>query len=117
MKGLILRKTMQNFPVLMKQHHLKMILGGSMKLIQWRTFQYSLIACSLYHVYHVFSLFTRYALVLSVSGLSLILTLLIWPNKKISVFRETDLKILGRVGTHIFLIIFLLEKKIQFYAF
>ena len=26
----------------------------------------------------------------------------IWPNKKISVFRVTDLKNLGRVGTHIF---------------
>ena len=27
---------------------------------------------------------------------------LVRPNKKISVFRETGLKILGRVGTHIF---------------
>ena len=31
---------------------------------------------------------------------------LIRPNKKICVFRVTGLKILGRVGTHIFLIIF-----------
>ena len=30
--------------------------------------------------------------------------------KKISVFRVTSLKILGRVGTHIFLVIFFLEK-------
>ena len=34
------------------------------------------------------------------------------PNKKISVFRVTGLKILGRVGTHIFFIIFFLEIKI-----
>ena len=27
---------------------------------------------------------------------------ILWPNKKISVFRVTGLKILGRVGTHIF---------------
>ena len=32
------------------------------------------------------------------------------PNKKISVCRVRGLKILGRVGTHIFLIIFFLEK-------
>ena len=34
------------------------------------------------------------------------------PNKKISVFRVTGLKILGRVGTHFFT-----WKKIQFSAF
>ena len=34
------------------------------------------------------------------------------PNKKISVFRVTGLKILGRVGTHIFLIIIFSWKKI-----
>ena len=39
------------------------------------------------------------------------------PNNKISVFRVTGLKILARVGTHIFFILFFLEKKIQFYAF
>ena len=34
------------------------------------------------------------------------------PYKKISVFRETHLKILGRVGIHIiFIIIFFLKKK------
>ena len=34
------------------------------------------------------------------------------PNKKISVFRVTSLKILGRVGTHIFVLLFnFLEKK------
>ena len=38
------------------------------------------------------------------------------PNKKISMFQVTDLKILGRVGKHIFLINIFLE-KIQFYAF
>ena len=38
---------------------------------------------------------------------------LIRPNKKISVFRVTGIKILGRVGTHIFLIIFFLEKNIN----
>ena len=38
------------------------------------------------------------------------------PNKEISAFRVTGLKILGRVGTHIFLIIFFLG-NIQFYAF
>ena len=32
------------------------------------------------------------------------------PNKKISRFRVTDLKILGRIGTHIFFIIYFLEK-------
>ena len=31
------------------------------------------------------------------------------PNKKISVFRVTGLKILGRVGTHIFLLLFFSE--------
>ena len=36
------------------------------------------------------------------------------PNKKVSVFRVTGLKILGRVGTHIFLKYFLLKKKIFF---
>ena len=41
---------------------------------------------------------------------------LLRPNKKISVFLVTGLKILGRLGTHIFLIIFFLE-KIEFYAF
>ena len=35
------------------------------------------------------------------------------PNKKIIVFRVTGLKILGRVGTHFFLIIFFREKKIK----
>ena len=39
------------------------------------------------------------------------------PNKKISVFRVTGLKILGRVGTHIFLIIIFSWKKKFFYAF
>ena len=34
------------------------------------------------------------------------------PKKKISGFRVTGLKILGRVGTHIFSIIFFLEKNI-----
>ena len=33
------------------------------------------------------------------------------PNKKISVFRVTGLKILGRVDTHKILLIFFLEKK------
>ena len=32
--------------------------------------------------------------------------MVIRPNKKISVFRVTGLKILGRVGTHIILIVF-----------
>ena len=36
--------------------------------------------------------------------------------KKTSMFRVTDLKILGRVGTDFFLIIFFLE-NIQFYTF
>ena len=35
------------------------------------------------------------------------------PNKKISVFQVTGLKILGMEGTHIFS----LEKKYKFYAF
>ena len=39
------------------------------------------------------------------------------PNKKISVFRVTGLKILDRVGTHTFNLIFFLEKNILFYAF
>ena len=39
------------------------------------------------------------------------------PNKKISVFWVTGLKILGRVGTHIFFYFFFSGKKIQFYAF
>ena len=34
------------------------------------------------------------------------------PNKKISVFRETGLINLGRVGTHIFNCFFFLEKSI-----
>ena len=34
------------------------------------------------------------------------------PNKKISVFLVTGLKILGRVGTHIFFLFFFLEKNI-----
>ena len=34
------------------------------------------------------------------------LTGLFRPNKKISVFRVTGLKILGRVGTHIFFLIY-----------
>ena len=34
------------------------------------------------------------------------------PNKKISVFRVMGLKILGRVGTKFFLIIFFLENNI-----
>ena len=38
--------------------------------------------------------------------------LVLRPNKKISVFLVTGLKILGRVGTHNFFIIFFLEKKI-----
>ena len=36
------------------------------------------------------------------------------PNKKISVFQVTGLKILGRVGTHIFLIFFFFWKKYYF---
>ena len=36
------------------------------------------------------------------------------PNKKISVFRVTGLKILGRVGTHIFFIIFFSGNKNNF---
>ena len=41
------------------------------------------------------------------------------PNKKISVFPVAGLKILGRVGTHIFCFfwIFFSGKKIRFYAF
>ena len=39
------------------------------------------------------------------------------PNKKICVFRVKGLKILGRVGTHIFLIIFFLLKCIKLYYF
>ena len=43
---------------------------------------------------------------------------LLRPNKKMSVFRVTGLKILGRVCTHIFfLIIFFLEKKYNFMHF
>ena len=37
---------------------------------------------------------------------ALISMVLIRPNKKISVFRVTGLKILGRVGTHILLLFF-----------
>ena len=37
---------------------------------------------------------------------------LLGPNKKISVFRVTNLKILGRIGTHIFLLFFFSGKKI-----
>ena len=33
----------------------------------------------------------------------------LWPNIKISVFRVTGLKILGRVGTHIFFSYFFLD--------
>ena len=40
----------------------------------------------------------------------------IGPNKK-NVLWVTGLKILGRVGSHICLIIFFSGKKIQFYAF
>ena len=36
------------------------------------------------------------------------------PNKKISVFWVTALKILGRVGTYKFLVVFFLEKKYDF---
>ena len=39
------------------------------------------------------------------------------PNKKINVFRVTGLKILGRVGTHIFFIIFFSGKKNDFMHF
>ena len=39
------------------------------------------------------------------------------PDKNISVFPATGLKILGRVGTHIFLIIFFLGKKNNFMHF
>ena len=38
-------------------------------------------------------------------------------NKKISVFRVTGLKILGKVGTHIFLNIFFWEKICSFMHF
>ena len=37
------------------------------------------------------------------------------PNKKVNVFRVAGLKILGRVGTHIFLIIFFSGKNIISY--
>ena len=37
--------------------------------------------------------------------------LVLRPNKKISVFRVMGLKILGREGTHFFVIIVFLEKK------
>ena len=43
--------------------------------------------------------------------------LYMWPNKKISVFRVTGLKILGRVGTHILLIFFISGKKYNFMHF
>ena len=39
------------------------------------------------------------------------------PNKKISVFRVTGLKIIGRVGTHIFFFNLKPEKKIFFMHF
>ena len=39
------------------------------------------------------------------------------PNKKISVFRVTGLKILGRVGTHIFFNYFFFWKKNNFMHF
>ena len=42
---------------------------------------------------------------------------LIRPNKKICVFRVKGLKILGRVGTHIFLNYFFFLEKIKYYAF
>ena len=35
---------------------------------------------------------------------------MIWPNKIISVFRETGLKILGRIGIYIFSFFFFSEK-------
>ena len=38
---------------------------------------------------------------------------MIWPNKKISVFQFTGLKVLGRVGTHIFFSIFSSGKNIN----
>ena len=38
--------------------------------------------------------------------------LLLRPNKKISVFGVTGLKILGRVGTHMFFIIFFFWENI-----
>ena len=39
------------------------------------------------------------------------MTILLRPNKKISVFRITGLKIVGRVVTYIFLIIFQKKKR------
>ena len=41
------------------------------------------------------------------------------PDKKITVFRVTDLKIIGRVGTHIFLFVFvfLFQEKYNFKHF
>ena len=46
--------------------------------------------------------------------------LILRPNKKISVFRVMGLKILDRIGTHIFfflIIFFILEKKNNFMNF
>ena len=40
--------------------------------------------------------------------------ILVWPIKKVSVLWVTGLKILGRVGTHIFLIISFSGKKYNF---
>ena len=46
----------------------------------------------------------KYALyvVAHFDSLEVCICFFIWPNKKISVFWVTDLKILGRVGTHFF---------------
>ena len=45
-------------------------------------------------------------------------SLLLRPNKKISVFRVMGPKILSKVGTHIILInYFFILEKIEFYAF
>ena len=43
--------------------------------------------------------------------------IIIRPNKKMSVFKVTGLKILGRVGTHIYIFFKKSGTKIQFYAF
>ena len=42
---------------------------------------------------------------------------MIRPNKEINVFQVTGMKILGRVGTHIFFFFFFQEKKYNFMHF
>ena len=45
----------------------------------------------------------------------LMLEIKVKPNKKISVFQVTGLNFLGRVGTHVFLYFFFLEKNTILY--